>query len=266
MNKDYIRVLNEALDAGGQVLKRYYGCVDSYDTKSSERDLVTVADRSSEQAIRRVIRAYYPDHEILGEEQGLDTAGQAEFRWIIDPLDGTTNFAHGVPIFAVSIAMEHRGEIVVGGVYNPVTDEKFLAERGSGAQLNGDSIRVSHVSNLSQSLLVTGFPHSSREVLELCLRELSFFLGKVHGVLRLGAAALDMCFVACGRLEVFWQRNLNPWDTAAGSLIATEAGGMVTDFHGHKFSPYGKELVCSNGSVHAEFLQWLSEAHRPKSE
>ncbi len=261
MIKNYTTILEKALTAGGEALLQYYGKLDNFETKTSERDLVTDADRESERAVRSVIRDAFPHHEILGEEEGLETSGKGEFRWIIDPLDGTTNFAHSVPIFGVSIALEHNGEILVGGVYNPVSGETFLAEKGSGATLNGRSMHVSSVSNLSRSLLVTGFPHSDRNILQLCLQEVSYFLGRVHGILRLGAAALDMCFVACGRLEVFWQRNLNPWDTAAGWLIVEEAGGKVTDFSGSAFSPYGKELVCTNGLVHEEFLEWLRAAH-----
>ncbi|MGC8740527.1 MAG: inositol monophosphatase family protein [Candidatus Sumerlaeaceae bacterium] len=259
---DYIAVLDKALNAGGEALLRYYGKLERYDTKSSERDLVTIADRESEAAVRAVLKGAYPLHEILGEEQGLEPAPGSDFRWIIDPLDGTTNFAHSVPIFAVSVALEHKGKICVAGVYNPVSEERFLAEAGAGATLNEKRIRVSSVGNLPRSLLVTGFPHSDRHVLQLCLREVGYFLGKVHGILRLGAAALDMCFVACGRMEVFWQRNLNPWDTAAGWLIVEEANGKVTNFSGGKFSPYEKELVCSNGLVHEEFLTWLSNAHK----
>jgi myo-inositol-1(or 4)-monophosphatase len=260
--KNFMAVLELALDAGGEALRRHFGAIDAYDTKTSERDIVTVADRESEAAVRNVIRQYFPDHEILGEEQGLEKNSAASYRWIIDPLDGTTNFTHGVPICAVSIGLEYHGKMVVGGVYNPIQGEKFLAERGSGVFLNGRPIKVSQVPTLSRSLLVTGFPHSDPVVLRQCLQEIAYFLGKVHGVLRLGAAALDMCYVACGRLEVFWQRNLNPWDTAAGWLIVEEAGGTVTDFQNKPFSPYRKELVCSNGRVHNEFLRWLEEAHR----
>jgi myo-inositol-1(or 4)-monophosphatase len=260
MKTDYLQVLNEALDAGGAALVRHFEQIDEFDTKTSERDLVTVADRESERVIRSILGGRFPDHAVLGEEQGLDGAAQAAYRWIVDPLDGTTNYAHSVPICAVSIALEHNGEIIAAGVYNPIIGEKFLAERGAGATRNGRRIRVSRVDALARSLLVTGFPYSDAKVLQQCLKEVGTFLGKVHSILRLGAAALDMCYVACGRVDVFWQRNLNPWDTAAGWLIAEEAGGRVTDFAGERFSPYRKEVVCSNGTVHQEFLDMLARA------
>jgi myo-inositol-1(or 4)-monophosphatase len=258
----YLTTLDEVLDAAGDVLCRYYGESSlAVETKTSNTDLVTRADKESEATIKKILRERYPTHEILAEESGLDSLSCSEFRWVIDPLDGTTNFAHGVPIFAVSIALQSGTEIIAAGVLNPITKEKFLAEKGGGATLNGKPIHVSAVESLSRSLLVTGFPYADRQILHSCLREIAFFLGKVHGVLRLGAAALDLCYVACGRLEVFWQRNLHPWDTAAGWLIAEEAGGKVSDFSGRQFSPYKAELVCSNGKVHAEFLQWLRRAH-----
>ncbi len=258
---EFVDVLDRALDAGGNALSRHFGRIEDFGTKSSERDLVTIADQESEAAIRQAILERFPHHAILGEEQGLIGGRDSEFRWIVDPLDGTTNYAHSVPICAVSIALERGAEVVAAGVFNPILKEKFLAERGAGATLNGTPIRVSNVGDLRRSLLVTGFPHSNRDVLQKCLHELATFLGNVHGILRLGAAALDMCFVACGRLEVFWQRNLNPWDTAAGWLIVEASGGKVTDFSGKPFSPYGKELVCSNGKVHEQFLAWLARAH-----
>lgn len=261
---EYIDVVESALAAGASALMRHFGAIDRVQTKTNALDLVTIADRESESLIRSVLRQRYPSHAILGEEMGLDCHTSSDFRWLVDPLDGTTNYAHGVPIFAVSVALEHRGEIVAAGVYNPVSHEKFLAERGGGARLNGQKINVSRTESLAESLLVTGFPHSSVQILQQCLREVAYFLGKVHGILRLGAAALDMCYVACGRLEVFWQRNLHPWDTAAGWLIVEEAGGRVSDFSGAKFSPYGKELVCSNGRIHEEFLDWLRRAHEHK--
>ncbi|AXA35645.1 Inositol-1-monophosphatase [Candidatus Sumerlaea chitinivorans] len=256
-------VLIKALEAGGEVLMRHYAALDSIETKGSAKNLVTIADKQSEEAIKDVIWSHFPSHSILGEETGAQALrGSSDFRWIIDPLDGTTNYAHTMPLFAVSIGVEFKGEVVAGGVFNPYYKELFLAERGSGAALNGTPIRPSRNATLSQCLVVTGFPYDTPEVLQRCLSEIGKVLSHVHGVLRLGAAALDLCYVACGRLDVFWQRNLYPWDTAAGWLIVEEAGGKVTDFTGGQFSPFGNEVLATNGLVHEEFIQSFGNALR----
>jgi myo-inositol-1(or 4)-monophosphatase len=222
-----------------------------------EADLVTAADRKSETLIRERIRMQWPDHDVLGEEEGLRDTG-SEYRWYVDPLDGTTNFAHGFPVFCVSMALRHRDETIAGVCYDPTRNELFAAERGSGAYLNDQPIHVSKVANLAESLVATGFPSHKRHknpnihfYHQITLR--------THGVRRAGSAALDLCYVACGRLDGFWEFNLNPWDTAAGVLVVAEAGGMVTDFHGGKFQLDSRETLASNGLIHGALQHEFQE-------
>jgi myo-inositol-1(or 4)-monophosphatase len=217
-----------------------------------EADLVTVADRKAEILIRERIQSRWPAHEILGEEQGLAETG-SDYRWYVDPLDGTTNFAHGFPVFCVSLALEHKGKRVAGVIYDPTRDELFAAELGSGAFLNGQPIQVSKTASLAESLVATGFPSHKRHQNPNIFFYHQITL-KTHGVRRAGSAALDLCCVACGRFDGFWEFNLNPWDTAAGVLIVEEAGGRVTDFHGGAFQINSRETVASNGLIHAALL------------
>lgn len=217
-----------------------------------DADLVTAADRASEALIRERVSQQFPSHDVLGEEQGLKDRG-SEYRWYVDPLDGTTNFAHGFPVFAVSLGLEHRsnGEEVriAGVVYDPTRDELFIAEKGKGAQLNGKPIHVSKVTQLKECLLATGFPSHKRHKNPNIFFYHEITL-KTHGVRRAGSAALDLCDVACGRFDGFWEFNLNPWDTAAGVLIVEEAGGKVSRFDGSPFELNSRETLASNGSVH----------------
>jgi myo-inositol-1(or 4)-monophosphatase len=217
-----------------------------------EADLVTVADRASEGLIRERISGLWPSHDILGEEGGLVDTG-SDYRWYVDPLDGTTNFAHGFPVFCVSMGLEHKGKLIAGVVYDPTRDEMFAAESGGGAFLNQRRIHVSAIANLSESLVATGFPSHKRHK-----NPNIFFYHQItlrtHGVRRAGSAALDLCSVAAGRFEGFWEFNLNPWDTAAGVLIAQEAGGKVTDFRGNPFQLNSRETVASNKLVHGALL------------
>lgn len=213
-----------------------------------DADLVTAADRKSEALIRERIRGLWPSHDVMGEEEGLRDTG-SEFRWYVDPLDGTTNFAHGFPVFCVSMGLEKNKQMVAGVCYDPTRDELFAAERGKGAYLNDRAIHVSSISKLAESLLATGFPSHKRHknpniyfYHQITLRS--------HGVRRAGSAALDLCSVACGRFDGFWEFNLNPWDTAAGVLIVEEAGGRVTDFSGGPFQLASRETVASNGLIH----------------
>ncbi len=231
-----------------------------------DADLVTAADRASEKLIRERIASQFPAHDVLGEEQGLNDRG-SEYRWYVDPLDGTTNFAHGYPVFCVSIALEHRAPdhpagdaagIVAAVVYDPTRDEVFSAERGRGAQLNGQPIQVSTIAQLKECLIATGFPSHKRHknpnihfYHEITLR--------THGVRRAGSAALDLCCVASGRFEGFWEFNLNPWDTAAGVLLVEEAGGKVTRFDGSPFLLDSRETLASNGLVHAALVNEFQE-------
>jgi myo-inositol-1(or 4)-monophosphatase len=222
-----------------------------------DADLVTAADRASEVLIRERIRQKWPDHDVLGEEQGLNDQG-SKYRWYVDPLDGTTNFAHGFPVFSVSIAVEHSppGEParrVAGVVYDPTRDELFSAELGKGARLNGEAIQVSQIAALKECLVATGFPSHKRHK-----NPNIYFYHQItlhtHGVRRAGSAALDLCNVASGRFDGFWEFNLNPWDTAAGVLIVEEAGGKVSRFDGAPFELNSRETLASNGLVHEALL------------
>ena len=216
-------------------------------------DLVTQADRRSEDAIVARLRREFPEHAIIAEEGGGREA-QSEFRWHVDPLDGTTNFAHHFPQFAVSIGLEQAGEMLVGVVLNPANGELFSAERGQGARLNGQPIHVSRVDRLAMSLLGTGFPTHKRTQNPNIHFYWQFTLAS-HGIRRVGAAALDLCMVACGRLDGFWEFGLKSWDTAAGALIVREAGGRVTDFEGRPFAPGDRVCVATNGRIHDEMCQ-----------
>jgi len=225
--------------------------------KKGAIDLVTDADTASEKAIITTIQAAFPDHAILAEESGLSD-GSSAFRWIIDPLDGTTNFAHSLGLFAVSIACARGNDIICGVVYNPVSKELFSAVKGKGAQLNGQTIRVSDTPDVSESLLVTGFPYNVGDILDKIMIRLSRCLAASQGVRRLGSAALDLCYLACGRFEGFWEQNLKPWDTAAGLLIAREAGARVTDFSDHEFTIDMPQLLATNGKIHHQMLDLIS--------
>jgi myo-inositol-1(or 4)-monophosphatase len=232
-----------------------------------DADLVTAADRASETLIRERIGQQFPSHDVLGEEQGLNDRG-GDYRWYVDPLDGTTNFAHGYPVFCVSMALEklthedraagREGRRIAGVVYDPTRDELFSAEQGKGAHLNGQPIRVSQATELKQCLVATGFPSHKRHknpnihfYHQITLR--------THGVRRAGSAALDLCNVASGRFDGFWEFNLNPWDTAAGVLIVEEAGGKVSRFDGSPFRLNSSETLASNGLVHDALLHEFQE-------
>jgi|ERR1043165_1090091 myo-inositol-1(or 4)-monophosphatase len=228
-----------------------------------EADLVTVADRKSETLIRERIRAQWPGHDILGEEEGLrDT--KSDYRWYVDPLDGTTNFAHGFPVFCVSIALQHRGQMIAALCFDPTRDEMFTSERGKGAYLNHRPIRVSKITKLAESLVATGFPSHKRHKNPNIYFYHQITL-RTHGVRRAGSAALDLCSVACGRFDGFWEFNLNPWDTAAGVLILEEAGGQVTDFHGGPFQLNSRETLASNGLIHEALLNEFREIFAGRS-
>jgi len=220
-------------------------------------DLVTDVDLASEKLIREAISTYSPRHEILAEEGGLAESG-SEYRWVVDPLDGTSNYAHGYPVFCVSIALECKGEPVLGVVYDPMRDELFTAEQGAGATLNNRPIRVSKITDLMQGMLSTGFPYDIKTSKFTNLNHWSNFALNAQAVRRDGSAALDLCYVACGRFDGFWELNLSPWDTAAGALIVVEAGGHVSNFSGGAFSNYKPEVVASNGLIHARMLEVLA--------
>ncbi len=223
-------------------------------------DPVTEVDLLCEKEILSRIRTAFPDHEILAEESG-EAAGTAEWRWLIDPLDGTVNYAHGFPCYCVSIALERRGRVELGVVYNPNLDELFAARRGEGATLNGRPIRVSRIDTLKRSLLVTGFAYNVRESSNNNLDHFANFVMEGQAVRRPGSAAIDLCYTACGRFEGFWELNLNPWDYAAGWLFVEEAGGRVTRFDGEPFRLGDREILASNGRVHAAMVEVLGRGH-----
>ena len=248
-----------ARDAGALLLDHFHQKLKI--EYKGEADLVTAADRASEAMIRERIGKLFPDHDVLGEEQGLSDRG-SDYRWYVDPLDGTTNFAHGYPVFCVSMALEHRSgtsvKRIAAVVYDPTREELFTAELGKGAQLNGKPIQVSKVAHLKECLVATGFPSYKRHQNPNIYFYHQITL-RTHGVRRAGSAALDLCNVACGRFDGFWEFNLNPWDTAAGVLIVEEAGGKVTRFDGSAFELNSRETLASNGLVHEALLQEFQE-------
>ena len=220
-------------------------------------DLVTEADRRSEALIVERLHRHFPGHAVVGEEGGGQRIA-SDYCWYVDPLDGTTNFAHGFPVFCVTLGLAYRGEVIAGVVYDPTRDELFTAERGAGAYLNSQRIHVSHTASLSESLLATGFPPFASNH-DLNIQFYFRFTLLSHGIRRAGSAALDLCTVAAGRFEGFWELKLNPWDKAAGSLLVTEAGGRVTDLTGRPFSLQGDEIFASNGLIHNEMITLFSE-------
>jgi len=248
--KHFLEVAVDAAREAGELLITEFDRPQQLSYKG-EVDIVTEADRKSESLIVARLLNRFPGHAILGEEGGTTGAGGARYRWLVDPLDGTTNFAHGFPVFAVSIGLLEDGEPLIGAVYNPVTRDMFTAMKGEGAFRRQKRIRVSSVETLSKSLLATGFPSHKRTQNPNIHYYWEFTL-RSHGVRRAGSAALDLCSVACGQFEGFWEFGLKPWDTAAGILIVREAGGTVSDFSGGPYHPGDPELLVSNGLIHDE--------------
>jgi myo-inositol-1(or 4)-monophosphatase len=224
-------------------------------SKKGTIDLVTEADVAVETMFRKLIAERFPDHTILAEEFGQDTASRgARYCWVFDPIDGTNNYAHGLPIFCSSLALEIDGRGEIGAIYDPTREELFVAERGGGAFLNGRPIRVSEASTLVESMIVTGFPYDIHKRIPEIVGLFGDFVGKARAVRRLGSAALDICYVAAGRMDGFWEQDLKPWDIAAGAIILEEAGGMVTDFKGDPFVSRRPQLLATNGRIHDEML------------
>ncbi|MEW6509600.1 MAG: inositol monophosphatase family protein [Bacteroidota bacterium] len=255
-----LTVAIEAAREAGKFLKYSLGKVRTIEVKQGEaRNLVSEIDKGSEERIISHIRRHYPGHDVLAEEGG-GTRTDAEYRWIIDPLDGTTNFLHGVPIFCTTIAIERKGEIIAAVTYDPNRDELFTAERGRGAFLNGRRLSVSDASELINSLLVTGFPYDLAANHGRTVENFIGFLMEARGIRRLGSAALDLAYVAAGRFDGFWEGSLNPWDMAAGSLIVEEAGGRVSDYEGKQLDIYRKRVVATNGRIHDQMLRILRGA------
>lgn len=238
----------------GQILLAHRGV--SFELKG-DYDLVTAADRASEQLIIKRLSEHYPDHGIFAEEGGR-AALDAELRWYIDPLDGTTNFAHGYPAWNVTLALARRGEVIAGVVYDPLNRELFAAERGAGARLNGAKMQVSKATVLNDALVSTGFPSRKRSQ-NVNIHFYYQLAMLTHGVRRGGSAAIDLAYTACGRLEAFWEFGLNPWDMAAGTLLVEEAGGRVSGMQGEPLDLHGKYVLADNGLIHDETLQLFAE-------
>jgi len=249
----YLATAIEVVTAAGALQRARFGSAFKVDKKGTI-DLVTEVDVEVERAARALLGARFPDHDIMAEELGGGGAG-ASHRWVFDPLDGTTNFAHGIPIFCSSLALEIDGEAVVGAVFDPMRQELFTAERGVGAWLNGAPLRVSSAERLIDAVLVTGFPYNVHSTLDEVIGLFAAYVGEARAIRRLGSAAVDLCWVAAGRMDAFWERGLQPWDTRAGALLVQEAGGTVSGLDGGPWDPAGGHLLASNGRLHAQMVE-----------
>ncbi len=250
--------LIEAAKAGAREIQRFFNGEFTVTQKAGINNPVTEADHAAEKAIFGVIKAQFPSHYILSEEAG-EIIQDSNYKWIIDPIDGTINFAHGIPLNCVSIGIEQNGEMILGAVYNPHLNEFFLAEKGKGATLNDKPIRVSTQTEAIHACLVTGFPYTYINMKNGPLEVFERFIRKGVPVRRLGSAAIDLCWVAAGRFDGFYEHKLEAWDSAAGFLMVEEAGGRVTDFEGKKFSPYQHRILATNGHIHDEMLDIINE-------
>jgi myo-inositol-1(or 4)-monophosphatase len=251
------KTLMEAVRAGGAELSRFFNQQFKISNKEGVNNLVTEADHASEKAIIETIKVNFPDHYIMSEESG-ELVQDSSYKWIIDPIDGTVNFAHAIPLCCVSIGLEFNGEMMMGAVYNPNMNEMFFAEKGKGATLNDVPIKVSDKKEVLRACMVTGFPYTYLDLPENGPIEIfERLIRKGIPVRRLGSAAIDLCWVACGRFDAFYEHKLEAWDSAAGFLMVQEAGGRVTDFEGNKYSPYQHRIVATNGLIHDELIEVL---------
>ena len=250
MKKKLLQCAIEAALMAGAVLKEGFGTDFKISEKGERNNLVTEYDHKSEKIIIDYIKSKFPDHTFLAEESGYSGAESSEIRWIIDPLDGTVNYAHSLPIFSVSIAAEFKGKVIAGVVFHPMLGELFTAAEGEGAYLNGKKLNVSSVDDLDGAFLVTGFPYNVKENPGYCLNKFVHIVGQGIPVRRLGSAALDLCYVAAGRFDAFWEINLKAWDVAAGILIIKEAGGKATCFDNSEYTLGGLDMLTSNGKIH----------------
>lgn len=249
----------EAARKAGKYLRDNYGLVEKIDYKSTDINLVTEFDRASERMITTMLHSAFPDHGFIAEEGTQlpeNTPSEARYRWLIDPLDGTTNYAHAYPMYAVSIGLADGDQMIFGTVYAPMLDELFVAERGGGATLNGRAIHVSQTKELIRALLVTGFPYDLKADPEV-LQHWNNFVVRAQAVRRDGTAAIDLAYTAAGRFDAFWEHYLAPWDVGAGSLIVSEAGGTVTGVYGQPFTPFLGNVLASNGDLHQPMLETL---------
>lgn len=250
--------LLKAATEAGKILKENFEGSFKISSKDVVSNLVTEIDKKSEDKIFEIIKKDFPGHYILSEEAGA-IVQDSEYKWLIDPIDGTVNYAHSIPLTCVSIALEKKGEVIMGVVFNPISNEFFFSEKGEGAFLNDEKIFVSKNEDIQKSLLVTGFPYNSSSYIPDPVSVFKKFIMIDVPIRRLGSAALDLCWTACGRFDGFWEYNLNAWDVAAGYLILKEAGGMVTNFKGEKYSIYGKEILAVNNvSIHNSMLEIIN--------
>jgi len=253
---NYLEVAEKTAREAGVVLLENLGKVKKIEFKA-KNSLVTEVDKLSEEIIINNIKKSFPSHDIFAEESGRHSEN-SDYLWLIDPIDGTTNYAHAYPFFSISIALEVKGEVEIGLVYDPVKDEMFTAEAGKGAHLNGELIKVSKSDSIEHSHVCTGFMHEVEWMVEANIKHFGNFIRRARAVRRDGSAALDVCYVACGRFDGFWELGLNPWDTAAAVLILKEAGGQVTTFSGDEYSIYLKEILASNSIIHDQMMEILA--------
>ncbi len=254
----FLAAAEEAAQAAGSIIRDSWQQVKEIQYKSSI-NLVTTIDHQSEERIVSILHKHFASHSILAEEETNITVREAQYRWIIDPVDGTTNFAHAYPQFCVSIALECAGQVVLGLVYDPIKEETFSAIRDQGAFLNGGRIQATKEGDIGKALLSTGFPYDRRQKMDFYLSFFKDFMLSCQDIRRNGSAALDLCYVACGRMDGFWEFGLSPWDTAAGGLIVQEAGGSMSDFSGNAFSIWKKEALASNGRIHNSMLKIMQK-------
>lgn len=268
--KSFTALAINCASKAGEYIKLKLGQSVAHSLKYSAQDLVTEVDKGSEKMIRNLIHTHFPDHEFLGEEDvepgpnasalALQRLQDAEYLWIVDPLDGTTNFVHGFPYFSVSIALAHKGEVIVAVIYDPIQDELFVAEKGKGAYVRGKLMDVSKEESLAQSLVATGFPADPQFAFPINMRGLQAVAPKVRNIRSMGSAALMLAYVAAGRLSGFWELGLNAWDLAAGTLLVKEAGGKISDTQGVDYHLGVRHIVATNGLIHDELVQTLQEA------
>jgi myo-inositol-1(or 4)-monophosphatase len=252
----YKQTLINATEAGAKELMRFFNGTFTISNKEGINNLVTEADHAADKAIQEVIKKSFPDHGIVSEETA-EKITESEFKWIVDPIDGTVNFANGIPICCVSIGLEQNGKMLMGAVYNPILKEFYFAEKGKGATLNDKKISVSNKTEVLRSCLVTGFPYTYLDQPNGPLQVFERLIRKGIPVRRLGSAAIDLCWVAAGRFDGFYEHQLNAWDSAAGFIIVEEAGGKVTDLKGATYSPYQPGIIATNGIIHDELLEWV---------
>lgn len=255
---EFLTVAQEAAHQAGALIRTNWQRTKIIEVKSDLVDLVTNTDKEADALITSILRSRFPTHQIIAEESAV-SGQESPYHWYIDPVDGTTNFVHSFPHFAVSIALTYESRFIVGVVYDPLREELFCASQGRGATLNGVPIHVSQAPVLEHSLLLTGFPYDRRQRSEFYLRFYQAFMIRTQGIRRCGSAALDLCYVACGRADGFWEWRLHPWDTAAGALIVEEAGGQMSNFSGGSFDIAGEQTLASNGLIHQEMIGVLRQ-------